>query len=311
MVSGITTVNGSTIASNFTSGPGQTTFSNDFNAGTTVTSIFGLGAFSVGGSTIYPSVAAVTADNIQTTVSGASLISFNGLNDTVSAGGSAPYMSLLGNSSVLNEGSGPSTVIGGNGASTVNAGSGSTTVVGGYGSLTFTGGTSSNDSITAGSGMETLNAGTGGSNTLIGGSGGTFINLTGASTGDHIIGGTGSPPNPAVTIVNATTTTGNFEIDTNPNGGGTLVALLGGGADTVIGGGGSSIITAGSGPDVFGFVNGHAGGSEYILGFNAQDNMLFSGYTTPLTEQVTGGSDTITLGDGTTIVLLGIDHKVF
>ena len=131
------------------------------------------------------------------------------------------------------------------------------------------------------------------------------MNLSGASTGDHIVGGTG------VTFVNATNTTGSIEIDTSPSGKGTMVAMLGSGADTVIGGGGTSFIQAGTGPDVFGFVNGHAGGTEYIFGFNPQDNMIFSGYTTPPTEQVLGGSDEIKLGDGTTIVLIGVGHKLF
>jgi Ca2+-binding RTX toxin-like protein len=112
-------------------------------------------------------------------------------------------------------------------------------------------------------------------------------------------------------------TTGPETIATNPNGGdGQLVATLGSGADSVIGGGGASTVTAGSGNDVFGFVKGHAGGSEVIIGFNSSDNIAFSsdyGYsaTNLPTENVTAAGDVITLTDGTTITLSGVDHKIF
>ena len=319
MSGGITTINGGTVPSNFTSGPVQPLFTDGFNIGTTVASIFSSGVFSVGGSTTYPSTAALTANGLATTITGASLIAFQGTNDTVTPAGNLPYTALLGNGSVLNEGSGPSTVYAGSGASTVTAGSGSTTVVGGNGSLTFSGGSSSNDSVTAGSGMNTLTGGSGGSNTLIGGAGGTTINLSGSSTGDQVVGGTG------VTSVDASSATGKLEIDTNPSGKGILLATLGSGADTVVGGGGISVIQAGSGADVFAFVKGYAGGAEIISGFNATDNIVFQGYgynlaATPSNappEQVlaptsgSGGGDLITLTDGTQIFLVGIDHKIF
>ena len=309
MSGGITTINGGTVQNNFTTGPAQPVFVDGFNIGTIVTSIFGSGAFSVGGSTGFPSTTAVTGNGIASTITGATTIAFQGNNDTLTAAGTQPYTALLGQNSVLNEGAGSSTVYGSTFASTVNAGTGSTTIVGGSGSLTFNAGPSSSDSVTAGSGMNTLNGGTGGSNTLVGGSGGTQINLTGASTGDHVVGGTG------VTVVDASQTTGNLEVDTNPSGTGTTEAVLGTGADSFIGGGGTSYVAAGSGADVFGFVQGTAGGTEYIFGYNAKDNIAFQGYgysaTNPPTENVVNGTDIIKLGDGTTIYLVDYGHKLF
>jgi hypothetical protein len=76
------------------------------------------------------------------------------------------------------------------------------------------------------------------------------------------------------------------------------------------------VITAGSGADVFGFVLGHAGGAESILGFNGKDTLAFSsGYGYSLTnapsETVGSLGDVITLSDGTTITLVGYEAKVF
>jgi Ca2+-binding RTX toxin-like protein len=119
-----------------------------------------------------------------------------------------------------------------------------------------------------------------------------------------------------VTGINESASTGAETIATNPTGNtGTLVAILGSGADTVLGGSGASTITAGSGSDVFAFIAGHANGTEVIIGFNGKDNLAFAGYAyTPTnlpTETVTALGDTLTLSDGTKIVLVGIDHKIF
>ena len=80
-----------------------------------------------------------------------------------------------------------------------------------------------------------------------------------------------------------------------------------------MGGSGNSSIYSGTGNDVFGFVNGHAGGNETIFNFNSSSTLVFGGYgATPIaSENVVGGSDVIKLTDNTTITLSGIDHKVF
>jgi hypothetical protein len=71
-------------------------------------------------------------------------------------------------------------------------------------------------------------------------------------------------------------------------------------------------VIGGSGPDVYGFIDGHAG-NEIIDGLKATDTFAFAGYTgDPIAaEGVVNGSDLITLDDGSNILLLGIDHKIF
>jgi Ca2+-binding RTX toxin-like protein len=301
-MSGLTTVNGATIPANFTTGAGSAAYLAAFGAGIPISAV------SVGGSYSLTGPAAVTGSGLAVTLTGASAIAFSGTDDTVTAGGSTPYTAFLGTGSVLNEGSGQSTVYASAGAATVNAGSGSTTVDGGSGSLLFTAGSSSNDSVTAGSGNTSIIGGSGGSDTYVGGTGSFSVTLTGASTDDEVTGTSGN------TTVDASASTGPLQITTNPLGNsGTLVATLGTGADTVIGGSGSSVITAGSGHDVFGFVNGYSGGSETISGFNALDNLAFKGYTAPPTEQYDGSSktDIMTLSDGTKITFLNVDGKIF
>jgi Ca2+-binding RTX toxin-like protein len=87
------------------------------------------------------------------------------------------------------------------------------------------------------------------------------------------------------------------------------------GASTMIGGSGAATVIGGSGQDVFGFVDGHAGGSITIENFNSTDNLAFGGYgyslANPPTETLVGGNDVMTLSDGTQITFIGIDHKIF
>jgi hypothetical protein len=155
----------------------------------------------------------------------------------------------------------------------------------------------------------------GANTTLIGGTGNSGFTVAGA--GSLAVGGYAGS-----TAIALAETTGGAEIATNPLPGATatLVATLSSnGADSVIGGGGSATITGGGGNDVFGFVNGHAGGSEVIIGFTSSDTFAFGGYGYSATNGPTEsydtpgatGSDVITLTDGTTIALVGIDHKVF
>jgi hypothetical protein len=152
----------------------------------------------------------------------------------------------------------------------------------------------------------------GANTTLVGGSG-TANALTVGGSGSLAVAGA----SPGVTNITLDETSGGSTIATNPLGNsGTLVATLSSsGADTVLGGGGASTITGGGGNDVFAFVNGHAGGTEFISNFTTSDNFAFGGYgysaTNLPTENVVGGNDVITLTDGTVITLVGIDHKIF
>jgi len=73
--------------------------------------------------------------------------------------------------------------------------------------------------------------------------------------------------------------------------------------------------SSGSGHDVFGFVDGHAGGTITIENFNSTDNLAFGGYgyslASPPTETIVAGNDVMTLSDGTQITFIGFNHKIF
>jgi Ca2+-binding RTX toxin-like protein len=199
-------------------------------------------------------------------------------------------------------GAGSLTFVGGSGAVSVTGGSGNTTLVGSTGSTSVLVGGSGTNVITGGAGSSTLVGGTGAS-TLIGGSGSTDAFARGAAPA-VLIGGAG-----ASTIYGATGS-GTEEVFT---GGGVAFAGLDGAADTVVGGSGASSVVGGSGEDVFGFINGHAGGSMVIARLSPSDSIVFGDYSgDPITsEGVLDGSDLITLSDGTTILLQDIDHTVF
>ena len=183
----------------------------------------------------------------------------------------------------------------------------------GYGANSFIS-TGANSSIVGGTGDVSATA-SGANTTLIGGTG----------TNNFVVSGSGSDavagPSPGVTNVTLTGA-GGAQIATNPNGNsGTLVAQLSAtGADSVIGGGGASTITAGGGSDVFGFVDGHAGGTELITNFTSNDKFAFGGYgANPIQSEVYTagpaagtGTDVITLTDGTTITVEGaFTHSIF
>jgi hypothetical protein len=186
-----------------------------------------------------------------------------------------------------------------------------TTILGAQSGTTTFALSGANSSVTGGSGS-IVGTASGANTTLIGGTG-TANAFTLSGSNSLAVAG----QSPGVTHVTLDETSGGSEITTNPLGNsGTLIATLSAsGADSVIGGGGVSTITGGGGADVFGFVKGHAGGTETILNFTSSDTFAFGGYGYSLsnlpTEVVTGGNDVITLSDNTVITLVGIDHKVF
>ena len=91
------------------------------------------------------------------------------------------------------------------------------------------------------------------------------------------------------------------------------VVALGAGNSTLIGGAGNSAVICEGGNDIYGFLNGHAGGQEDIYNFNGSDKLAFGGYTSnPIaTEAVGATGDLIQLTDGTIINLVGVNHTVF
>jgi hypothetical protein len=228
------------------------------------------------------------------------------------AGGTLITLGTASNGFVL--GGSDDTTIQGNAAPlTFIGGSGSVSIIGGGGAVTLYGATSTTAStfleggsgtsiLYGGAGATTLVAGTG-TSTLVGGSGPTLM-LANGSASAEIVAGSG-----AATI--------NGLYGSGPSavfaGKGADAIAIGPGADTVVGGGGRASITGGSGPDIYGFINGHAGGSDVISGLKAHDIIAFGGYgNLPITsETVTGGSDLMTLADHTSILWVGINHKIF
>jgi Ca2+-binding RTX toxin-like protein len=149
--------------------------------------------------------------------------------------------------------------------------------------------------------------------TLIGGTSVSIVHVLGANS-LAVAGSAG------LTGIDESKSTGAETIATNPLGNaGEMIAILGSGADSVLGGSGSATISGGTGKDVFAFIKGHAGGSEVIIGFTSSDNLAFAGYgytgdhlPTETIGAIDGiSSDVISLSDGTTITLAGIDHKIF
>ena len=219
---------------------------------------------------------------------------------------SAPNASLTVGSTAAQVFAAPGDTVTASGADTLfSAASGTTTFLS----------SGANSSIVGGSGNLTATA-SGANSTLIGGSGTTNFTVSGA--GSLAVAGR----SPGVTNITLAETTGGAQIATNPLGNsGTLIASLSStGADTVVGGGGVSTITGGGGADVFGFVSGHAGGTETILNFTSKDTFAFGGYgsspisaeTFTVTNTSTGaGTDVITLTDGTVINVVGVDAKIF
>jgi hypothetical protein len=277
------TVSGSTVAQQFTGAGAATAALNGFFNSTTIFSVL-----SAGGVSTVSGPAIVANTNSALTVSGATAVV-----DTSSGGNSVTVTT-------------PAAVFAGPN-DTVTATAASTVFGANSGTTRFS--ASGNGSSVAGGAGGFAGTVSGANSTLIGGSGISIVTVTGANS----LAVTGSS---GVTGINESGSTGAETIATNPLGNsGTLVAFLGSGADTVLGGGGASTIQGGSGGDVFAFIKGHAGGSEVILNYTASDNLAFAGYGYTAanlpTETVGALGDVITLNDGTSITLVGVDHKLF
>lgn len=97
------------------------------------------------------------------------------------------------------------------------------------------------------------------------------------------------------------------------NGAAPDLIVAGAGATAVDGTTGSGGVQIFAGADVYGFVNGHAGGTVIIDGLKTTDTIVFAGYAgDPIAaEGVVQGSDLITFQDGTNSLLLNVDHPIF
>ena len=210
-----------------------------------------------------------------------------GTNDTIVGGTGAETVFGGINSTIYNSISSnlivASTLAGG--ADTIiGAGSGSSTVFGGTRDVVFTN-QSSISYLAAANGAGTIDGASGGKSTIFGSAGANveFVSSSGTSTSALLIAGAG-----------AETLTAS----------GSTPVLFGAGS-------GSDLIGLGSGLDSVEFVKDTTGNvTDRITGFANGDDLVTVTYdTSPAdvvdTKQVAGGNTTLTLSDGTTIVLVG------
>ncbi len=222
----------------------------------------------------------------------ANTIFAGGGNDQIAAGSGANLIGLGSGSNVVTA-QGTDTVVTSSGTDVVYGAGTSQVVFGGTGHLTFVGGAGTATVVTGSA-----------ATTLFGGSGGT-VNLFGAATGNILAAGAGNE-----TLEGGSATGANVFV-----GGSGSDALLGGaGNDTFVAGSGAATMTGSGGSNVFEFIAGATkGGTDVITDFGSSsgNRVLVSGYGSSnaavvATATVGGGSTTVTLGDSTKVVFVGV-----
>ena len=192
-------------------------------------------------------------------------------------------------------GAGHMAFVNGDGQATVfGGGSGSATINGGAGGGLFAGGTGGLNIIEGGSGACTM-FGSSGSDLLA--AGGLTANLLIAGSGNETLTGIGS-------------------LGANVMFAGAGNDLLGGGTgkETFFAGHGNATVIGGTGADLYGFINGFAGGTEAVFGFSTAKGDLISlqGYGANEVQNdlanatVAGGNTTLTLSDHTQVTFMGV-----
>lgn len=228
-------------------------------------------------------------------------------NDTIVAGpNNTAFVATFTPGSIFYANTGKSTFVDRGGADTFVAGGGSDTVFaaasggsyfGSSGPLLFVAGPNTADSVVAGSGPTTIYSASG-ANLTFGGSG----------NGDLLIAGPGSA------TVNGGSSTGNDLYFADGNGSDSIVA--GSGNNTLVAGMGSDTFTGGPGANLFVIDKAAvSGGTYFINNWNSKDTLALFGYGAPTaagglpagaTVGVQGGSEVLTLPDGTKITFVGV-----
>ncbi len=299
-------------------------------AGATQSAADLLGTLTNGGTVQSSGASTIDAGSGSATVtipSGAQYVTTEGNNTIVLNGGSPTVSASTGNPLVYG-GSSALTFVGGSGAATVIGGSAGNTITGGSGSLvlfgvsatTYTTGTGA-ATIVGGSGGLTASLGAGGGE-IFGGTGG--VNMLSASGGTAALVGVGSGDiltasagggdilvaGAGAETLNAAQSTGND------------VLFGGSGADSMVGGSGNDYFLAGSGNETltgnggfnaYVFVSGSAARTDTITDFVTSRTVIglfnygSNADAAALSSAVTsGGSTTVTLPDGTSIILPGV-----
>jgi Ca2+-binding RTX toxin-like protein len=246
-------------------------------------------------------------------------------NNTIAAGGGNNAIQLgAGNNLIISMGN--DSIQGGSGAETVDAtrggkdfvqgiasdllfvgGVAGATIFGGTGSDTYFGGTAepgAKQLVSGGSAGNNLLWAGDGAATLIGG--GNNDRLYAYGQHDQVLtAGSGNE------TLSAAFSGGN---DSLTAGSGPDQLIAGTGADTFIAGTGADTVSAGPGKDVYAFIKGHAGGAELVQGIidPTAIRINLQGYGTTAvadalaSQQVTAGSLTIGLSDGTKITFQNV-----
>jgi Ca2+-binding RTX toxin-like protein len=235
---------------------------------------------------------------------------------------------------------GNDTFVAGGGNDTVFAEASGGTYFGNSGPLLFLSGLSTSNTVVTGSGNATL-FGAPGSNGLYFLGSGTDV-IVGAAESQSVIGGVGSGAaqifgingdnvtffspvsgnvlvaGPGNVTLNGGGATGNNAYFAGPSAGGADSIVAGSGNNTLVAGPGSNTLVGGAGADVFAVnkVFG-GGGADSIVGWNSSDLVALSGYGAPTapgglpadaTKAIVGGSQVLTLADGTKITFVGVAH---
>ena len=201
-------------------------------------------------------------------------------------------------------------VSGFNTANTVSAGAGNTTIWGASGSdgLYFVG--PGNFVMTGAAESQTVVGGSGSSAVQLFGIDGAKITLFSPINGNQLIAGPGN-----VTLNGAGS--GNDVFFAGPSKGSADSIVAGSGNNTLVAGPGTSTLVGGAGANVFSFSKAVGGGSDSIVGWNSKDLVALSGYGAPTspgglpadtTAKLVGGSEVLTLSDGTKITLVDFPH---
>ena len=279
------------------------------------------------------------ADTVQTASGSTNLVAFGTGNDLAQSSGNDLFIASTGSDTIQAIGNNV-TALGGTSGTLTYTGAASISAGGSQGALIFgrTGGLNvqggaGSDTVVTGSGGGMVVGGSAGRNLLVGGASGAAT-LIGGGNGDTLIGGAGDSV--VASSGNETLVSSSAGNNTLQAGTGNAVVVLNGGNNTVmggsagtdviwagagnsvinteaanvmlVGGAGNTSVTAGSGMDIFAFVNGQAGGSMTINNFNtATDSINLVGYgANTASVASSGGSTTITLADKTQIQLVGI-----
>ena len=247
---------------------------------------------------------------------------------TVNAGAANDFVFAGGGALAFNGGSGASTILGAAaGAANIVGGAGSVIAIA-YGLTNFTTGSGA-ATVAAFGGSATVNAGFGGGagsgvylggpaghNLLRGTNGGGKSTLIGGGDGDALYAsfsaGDVLQAGPGAETLSAFLSQGNNKIYGGP---GAEVILLGHGNDQVLAGTGSETITAsGFGQALIAFANGSHSNAQ-ILSFGSGQNFISlvgfaSGEATRALSVATfvGGSEQLTLSDGTKILFAGVTN---